>query len=63
MIFTAFAFHELKLVVEPSGAVAIATMLSKRLDVRGKTVVAVITGGNIDQTMLQHALASTQTSS
>ncbi len=59
----AFAFHELKLVVEPSGAVAIATMLSERFDVRGKTVVAVITGGNIDQTMLQHALASTQTSS
>jgi len=54
----AFAFEELKLVVEPSGAVAIAAMLSKSFDARGRTVAAVVTGGNIDQAMLGRALAS-----
>lgn len=44
----AFAFRELKLVVEPSGAVALAALLSKRLDVRDQTVVAIMTGGNVD---------------
>jgi len=52
----AFAFNELKLVVEPSGAVALAAMLSGRFDGRGRTVVAVLTGGNIDPAMLSRAL-------
>jgi threonine dehydratase len=56
----AFAFDELKLVVEPSGAVAIAAMLSRRFDARGRTVVAVVTGGNMDPAMLVRALARTQ---
>lgn len=54
----AFAFNELKLVVEPSGAVALAALLSGRFKVGGRDVVAVITGGNIDQEMLVRALAS-----
>ena len=45
----AFAFRELKLVVEPSGAVALAALLEGRLDVKGQTVAAVLTGGNVDQ--------------
>ena len=44
----AFAFRELKLVVEPSGAVALAALLAGKTDVRGRTVVAVLTGGNVD---------------
>ncbi len=44
----AFAFRELKLVVEPSGAAALAALLSKRIDVTGQTVVAVLSGGNVD---------------
>lgn len=44
----AFAFRELKLVVEPSGAVALAALLSGRIDVRGQTVAIVLTGGNVD---------------
>ncbi|MGY6710345.1 MAG: threonine ammonia-lyase [Rhizobiaceae bacterium] len=44
----AFAFHELKLVVEPSGAVALAALLSGRIDVRDQTVAIVLTGGNVD---------------
>src|SRR4029079_17514324 len=34
----AFAFHELKLVVEPGGAVALAALLAGKVDVRGKVV-------------------------
>lgn len=44
----AFAFRELKLVVEPSGAVALAALLGKHIDVRGQVVGAVMTGGNVD---------------
>jgi threonine dehydratase len=43
-----FAFRELKLVVEPSGAVALAALLSGKLDVRGKLAVVVLSGGNVD---------------
>ncbi len=53
----AFAFHELKLVVEPGGAVALAALLSGRLDVTGKTVAVVLSGGNIDGDLLARALA------
>jgi threonine dehydratase len=44
----AFAFRELKLVVEPSGAVALAALLGGHIDVKDQTVVAVLTGGNVD---------------
>ncbi|WP_163271912.1 threonine ammonia-lyase [Chelativorans alearense] len=44
----AFAFRELKLVVEPSGAAALAALLNRRIDVTGQTVVAVLSGGNVD---------------
>lgn len=43
-----FAFDELRLVVEPGGAVALAALLSGRLDVAGRTVAIVLSGGNID---------------
>ena len=43
-----FAFSELKLVVEPGGAVALAALLACAVDVRGKTVAIVLSGGNVD---------------
>lgn len=42
------AFNRLKLVVEPGGAVALAAVLSQKLDFKGKSVVVVCSGGNID---------------
>lgn len=54
----AAAFKELKLVVEPGGAVALAAILSKKLDVKGKTVVTVLSGGNVDAAMFDRALKS-----
>ena len=43
-----FAFKNLKLVVEPGGAVALAAILSGKLDTKGKTTAVVLSGGNID---------------
>ena len=54
----AFAFRELKLVVEPGGAVGLAALLSGRFDCRGRTVAVILSGGNIDDAVLGRALAS-----
>lgn len=43
-----FAFSELKLVLEPSGAAALAAALSGGVDLRGKTVAVIASGGNVD---------------
>jgi threonine dehydratase len=43
-----FAFEWLKLVVEPGGAVALASILSGKFDAEGRTVGVVLSGGNID---------------
>ena len=43
-----FAFRELKLGVEPGGAVGLAALLAGRIDGRGKNVVIVLSGGNVD---------------
>ncbi len=42
------AFETLKIVVEPGGAVALAAVLSGKIEVRGRTVVVVLSGGNVD---------------
>jgi threonine dehydratase len=46
-----FAFRELKLVVEPGGAVGLAALLAGHIDARGKNVVIVLSGGNVDTDM------------
>ena len=51
------AFHHLKLVVEPGGAVALAAALAGRVDCRGRTVVVVLSGGNVDADAFRAALA------
>ena len=54
----AFAFRELKLVVEPGGAVALAALIAGRLDVKNKVVVAVLSGGNVDPELFQRLIAA-----
>jgi threonine dehydratase len=51
------AFESLKLVTEPGGAVPLAAVLTGKLDVSGKTVVLVLSGGNVDPEVFQSALA------
>jgi threonine dehydratase len=55
----AFAFRELKLVVEPGGAVALAAVLARRLPAfGGATIAVVLSGGNIEPATLERALAA-----
>ena len=54
----AFAFRELKQVVEPGGAVALAAVLAGRVPARGRTLVLVLSGGNIDEPVLARALSA-----
>jgi threonine dehydratase len=47
---------QLKLVVEPGGAAALAAVLSGTFDARGKSVAIVISGGNIDPETLTRCM-------
>ena len=55
-----FAFEHLKLVVEPGGAVALAAVLSGRIDARQRTLGVIISGGNVDADQFAAMLAETQ---
>ena len=53
----AYAFRVLKLVIEPGGAVGLAALLAGKLDVRGRTVAVVLSGGNVDPATYAAAIA------
>jgi threonine dehydratase len=53
-----FAALNLKLVVEPGGAAALAAVLSGAFDAKGKTLAIVLSGGNIDPGMLTRGIDS-----
>jgi len=45
-----------KIVSEPTGAAAVAAALNGRIDLDGRTAVAVVSGGNVDPPMLSQVL-------
>ena len=51
-----YAFDVLRLVVEPGGAVALAALMTGRLNVRGRTVVVVLSGGNVSDEVLAEGI-------
>jgi threonine dehydratase len=51
-----FAALELKLVVEPGGAIALAALHAKKLDIKGQRIGLILSGGNIDATLLSTIL-------
>lgn len=53
----AFAFQHLKIVLEPSGAVALAAVLARKAHPAGSTIVVVASGGNVDAQTFARALA------
>ena len=53
-----FAFNELKLVLEPGGAVALAALLSGKFEARDRTVALILSGGNIDSEQFAGILAA-----
>ena len=59
VLFTiAECFHRLKLVVEPGGAVALASALFRKDEIQGDTVIVVLTGGNTDFKTFKRAFDS-----
>ena len=53
----AFLFERMKIVVEPSGAVAAAAVLAGHVDVTGRRVGAVLSGGNVDAVRFAELIA------
>lgn len=53
----AFAYRELKLVVEPGGAVALAAMLAGRFPAKSRNVAVVLSGGNVDPHLFTEIIA------
>ncbi len=53
----AFAFNELKLVVEPGGVIGLAALLSGHYRPSGGAVAVILSGGNIDPGILSDSLA------
>ncbi|MEA1941789.1 MAG: threonine/serine dehydratase [Pseudomonadota bacterium] len=52
----AFAWRQMKIVIEPGGAVALAAILSGKIDVAGRSVCVLATGGNVDRAVFSQAL-------
>ncbi|MEE2525065.1 threonine/serine dehydratase [Hyphobacterium sp. HN65] len=52
----AFIWKHLKLVGEPGGSTAFAALLNGQMDLKDKTTVVLITGGNVDPAIFQRAL-------
>ena len=52
-----YAFEELKLVVEPGGAIGLAALLAGKVDIKGKVVVGVLSGGNVDTELFAKLIA------
>lgn len=52
-----FAFAELKLVLEPGGAAALAAVLAGKLAAAGRSLGVVLSGGNVDHQLFARILA------
>lgn len=53
-----FAFERLKIVIEPSGAAALAALMDGKVEHRGKRVGIVLSGGNIDASRFSAIVAN-----
>jgi threonine dehydratase len=51
-------FERMKLVVEPSGAAALAAVLNERFPVRGRRIGIILSGGNVDPARYANLLSS-----
>ena len=51
-----FAFENLKIVAEPGGAVALAAVLSGKIETRGRAIGLIVTGGNVDPGLFREIL-------
>ncbi|HKK83039.1 MAG TPA: threonine/serine dehydratase [Atribacterota bacterium] len=51
-----FLLERAKLLVEPSGAVTVASMIANKLNIKNKEIVSILSGGNIDLDKLTNYL-------
>lgn len=58
-----YLWERMKIVVEPTGALAATAALSGRIDLRGKKVGVVISGGNVDMAAIPRLLEIANTNS
>jgi threonine dehydratase len=54
----AAAFRHLKIVVEPGGAVGLAAVLTGKLPIKGRTIVVIASGGNVEPAFFRDVLAA-----
>ena len=54
-----FVYERMKQVIEPSAAVSLTAALNSDVDIKGKTVVNVLSGGNVDLFKLNDLLVKT----
>jgi threonine dehydratase len=52
-----YALKQEKMVVEGGGVVALAALLARKIDVEGKSVACVVSGGNVDMDVLTHLVS------
>jgi threonine dehydratase len=52
-----FAFENLKLVIEPGGAVGLAAILAKKIPTEGRTIAVIASGGNVDPRLFADILS------
>lgn len=53
-----YAFEELKLVLEPGGAAALAAVLAGKIACKDRTIVCVLSGGNVDPASFARIISS-----
>ncbi|MEE8259318.1 MAG: threonine/serine dehydratase [Sphingomonadales bacterium] len=51
-----FAYKTFELVIEPGGAVALAAVLSGKIETRGRAIGLIVTGGNVDPGLFKEIL-------
>ncbi len=51
-----YAFQYFKMILEPGGAVALASALFNKIDIKNKTVVIIASGGNVDPEIFEKSL-------
>jgi threonine dehydratase len=56
-----YCFHELKVVVEPSGAAGVAALIAGKLDCRSRTVIVILSGSNLDQKYFRDVMLNVRT--
>jgi len=56
-----FAFQMFRIVIEPGAAVGIAAVLAGRIDITGRTIATIVTGGNVDPTRFCNLISTTPT--